>query len=104
MVSISVITAEEEAHRRGIGATLSAAAEGAGHPFAPEFLDLKAHVDGVEVGGLAGRADRTVGAGAGTVTETGWVAVGAETGNEAGRVRCDWGLGILAWECQKFCV
>ena len=55
MISLSVITSEEEAHRRGIGATLSAAAEDAGHPFQPQILDLAARIDGVEVGGLSGQ-------------------------------------------------
>lgn len=55
MVSVFVITAEGEAHRRGVGATLSAAAEDAGHPFEPQILDLAAHIDGVEAGGLSGQ-------------------------------------------------
>ena len=34
---------------------LSAAAEGAGHAFEPEILDLVAYMDGNEVGGLSGQ-------------------------------------------------
>lgn len=55
MLSVSVVAACGEAHRRDIGATLSAAAEEAGHPFQPQILDLVAHVDSVEVGGLSGQ-------------------------------------------------
>lgn len=55
MVSVSIITTDAEAHRRGLGEVLDAASEKAGHPYAPKRLDLAARIEGSDVGGLSGQ-------------------------------------------------
>lgn len=55
MIYVSVVASDGESHRHTIGAMLSAAAKDAGHPFEPQILDLAAHIDEIEAGGLSGQ-------------------------------------------------